>query len=131
MIRIYQGVDLVHLPKFRQVFERHPGFAADLFTEQERAYCLSGKDPLPHFAGRFAAKEACLKALGLGFSGTGIDHALQEIEVLPRASGRPNLDLHGWLRALCNKRGIHQWSVSLSHASEYAVATVVMVGDGD
>jgi holo-[acyl-carrier protein] synthase len=106
MIRIYQGVDLVHLPKFRQVFERHP-----------------------HFAGRFAAKEACLKALGLGFSGTGIDHALQEIEVLPRASGRPNLVLHGWLRALCNKRGIRQWSVSLSHASEYAVATVVMIGE--
>ena len=66
-----------------------PEFASEIFTDREREYCFSRPDPYIHLAGRFAAKEACLKALGTGLSGSGIDGALREIEVVPEKSGRP------------------------------------------
>lgn len=130
MMRIYQGVDIVELSKFREIASRNDVFIADIFTEQERTYCQSMKDPYLHFAGRFAAKESYLKALGTGLSGAGIDHVFQEIEVIPTASGRPEIKVSGWAEKMAKKRKIRQASVSISHASHYAVATVILVGNG-
>ena len=63
------GVDLVHVPRLRAAMEGQTRFEEEVFTEGERAYCRRRADPWPHFAARFAAKEAVLKALGRGQSG--------------------------------------------------------------
>ena len=129
-MKIFQGVDLVALDKFRAVLSRHPGLAQDLFTESERAYCDSQKSPVTHFAARFAAKEAALKALGIGIT-TGIDHAFREVEVTRTESGKPILTFHGWLSALGQRFRVSQATVSISHSAEYAMAVVILLGQGE
>ena len=106
---------------------RHERFVDEVFTERERTYCLSRRDPYVHFGGRFASKEACLKAMGRGLATLGSDHILQEIEVVSGASGRPQLFLRGWAEKLLRRRGIQQLSVSISHTRDFAVATVILV----
>ena len=128
MIKVHQGVDIVEISKFREVLERNRRFIFDIFTVEERAYCQSMKDPVLHFAGRFAAKESYVKALGTGFSG-GIDALFQEIEVVRTASGRPEISVSGWAEKIAQKKKIHYSSVSISHASQYAVSSVILVGD--
>ena len=129
MIHIHQGIDIVDIAHFRNVAARNAAFLADIFTEGEREYCLSQKNADLHFAGRFAAKEACLKALGLGLSSAGMAHSLQEIEITRRPSGRPELSLSGWTATVSRRKGICQHTVSISHTDSAAVASVVMVAD--
>ena len=81
MIHILQGIDIVPVSKIKRILLTRPELAEEIFTDREREYCFSRPDPYVHLAGRFAAKEACLKALGTGLSGSGIDGALREIEV--------------------------------------------------
>ena len=128
-MKIFQGVDIVEINKFKKVFLKNKDFLSDIFTEKERDYCLSRKDPYQHFAGRFAAKEACMKALGIGLSGTGIDHTFQEIETLPHSSGKPQLSVNGWAEKISKKRHIEQFTISISHSEKYAIATVILVGN--
>jgi holo-[acyl-carrier protein] synthase len=125
-MRILQGVDLVELERFREVFSRHPSFAQDLFTDAERAYCESRRDSSVHFAGRFAAKEAVLKALGIGIT-TGIDRAFREVEVSRTGSGKPMLHLHGWVATLSDRLRVRQATVSISHSADYVIATVILL----
>jgi holo-[acyl-carrier protein] synthase len=127
-MHIYQGVDIVEVSKLKKILLRSDEFASDIYSEKEKEYCLSKKDPYIHFAGRFAAKEASLKALGIGMSGTGIDNTLKEIEVLTASSGRPLLSFSGWMEKICRKKGIKQFTVSISHSENYAVATVILTG---
>jgi holo-[acyl-carrier protein] synthase len=127
-MRLYQGVDIVDISKIKRIMERNPSFAPDIFTDRERDYCWSFREPYARFAGRFAAKEACAKALGKGFLPFGIDHAFQEIEVLLNASGKPYLELYGWTAKVCHRRKADQQTVSISHASQYSVATVILLG---
>ena len=128
MMKIFQGVDIVEIPKLKEILFRNDDFISDIFTEKEKEYCQSKKDPYQHFAGRFAAKEASLKALGIGMSGTGIDHIFQEIETLPGASGKPNLSFSGWADKIRKKKRINQLTVSISHSADYAIATVILTG---
>ena len=130
MIKIHQGVDLVEISKFNEIVKRNERFLKDLFTERERSHCQSMKDPIPHFAGRFAAKESFAKALGTGFSGLGIDHLFQEIEVVSTPSGKPEISLSGWAAKIAKRRKIGQVSVSISHTSGYAMASVILIGMG-
>ena len=127
MMKIYQGVDIVDLAKFNEVLSRNPDFVGDIFTERERAHCLSYREPHIHFAGRFASKEACMKALGIGMSEPGISHAFQEIEVLPMAAGKPLLSMSGWVEKISKLRRIRQSTVSISHSAGFCVATVILV----
>jgi len=127
-MKIYQGVDIVEISKLKKVFTNNKNFAMDIFTENERDYCISKKDPFPHFAARFAAKEAGLKALGIGMSGIGIDNTFQEIEVVRGPSGKPGILLGGWSEKISRKKNIDQLTVSLSHSAHYAIATVIMTG---
>ena len=129
MSLIRQGIDIVDVEKFRAVLARHPGLAAALFTEEEREYCLSRKDPSLHFTGRFAAKESYLKALGTGFHGSGIDYVFQEIEIRATTSGRPEIVIKGWAAKMAERRKIHHCAVSISHAPRYAVASVFLTGE--
>ena len=127
-MRIFQGVDIVEISKFKKVFLNNDSFVSDIFSGKEREYCLSKKDPYIHFAGRFAAKEASLKALGTGMSGAGIDRMFKEIEIIPGASGKPMLSFSGWAKKISGKKGINQFTVSISHSENHAVATVILIG---
>jgi len=127
-MRLHQGVDIVDISKIKRIMEKNPSFEPDVFTDRERDYCWSFREPYARFAGRFAAKEACAKALGKGFLAGGIDYAFQEIEVALSPSGKPHLILYGWMAKICRKRNVDQQTVSISHASQYSVATVILLG---
>jgi holo-[acyl-carrier protein] synthase len=126
MTGIRQGVDIVTVSRLRAVCERHEKFVEDTFTDNERTYCMSKRNPYPHLAGRFAAKEACLKALGRGLRGAG--GMLREIEVAREPSGRPSLRLSGRAGKLAGRLGVSGLSVSISHTGDLAVSTVVLTG---
>ena len=125
MIGLCQGIDVVSIERLEAVCRRHERFLAEVFSEQERGYCLAQANPYTHLAGRFAAKEAALKALGLGI---GRD-ALACIEVTRAASGQPELAFSGFLAALCRRRLIRQSTVSISHSAGVAVASVILLAE--
>ena len=119
------GVDAVDVARFRTVLERRPALAHRLFTDAERAYAQSARDPGPRLAARFAAKEAVLKALGVGIGATGF----RDVEVVRSDDGAPRLALAGRAAALAAARGVRWWHVSLTHTDLVAVASVVAEGD--
>lgn len=127
-MRLYQGVDLIEIERIRAAHDRQDAFGKGIFTEAELAYCDSRPDPYPHLAGRFAAKEACLKAFGVGMGGFGAIGRFQEIEVKSTPSGKPALLLHGSMEKMRKRLKIHQVTVSISHADSFAIAMVVMLG---
>ena len=128
-MRYYQGIDLVERNKFTAIFHRHAGLLEDVFTEEERRDCLTRKDSWKHFAGRFAAKEACLKAFELGLSGLGIDHVWGEIEIIAQGSGRWKLVTHDWVARLGRKKGISRGEIAISYSRSYAVAAALLVAE--
>src|SRR5437667_10076025 len=92
------GVDLVNIPRMRDVIDRwQDRFLRRVFTEAEIAYCRARRDPVPHFAARFAAKEAGLKALGTGLR---LGMSWRELEVRRAPGGPPTLVLSGRSREL-------------------------------
>lgn len=118
------GVDLVHCPRVRRLLENaDPSTLGRMFLPNEIAYCSAQPDPIPHYAGRLALKEATLKAFGMGVvSGA----AWTDVEVSHDDCGRPVLILHGLLGALAVSRSLTALG-SLSHDGEYALATVLLV----
>src|SRR2546430_17446410 len=97
------GVDLVNIPRMRDVIDRwQDRFLRRVFTEAEIAYCRARRDPVPHFAARFAAKEAGLKALGTGLR---LGMSWRELEVRRERGGAPTLVLSGRSRELGLARG--------------------------
>ncbi len=127
MMRIFQGMDMVSVAGFEKVWERHEGFAEDIFSPLERAHCMSRKNPAIHLAGRFAAKEAAIKALGLRAGATGFLSGFGDIEIVGRRGGRPRLRFKGWAAQVAARRGIIQKTVSITHSGNYAAATVILV----
>jgi holo-[acyl-carrier protein] synthase len=118
------GIDIIEVRRVREVLARTPRFAERVFTAAERAYCDSrGAVAAQHYAARFAAKEAALKALQTGWRG-GI--AWQDVEIASRESGAPFLRLHGPVQELFAKSGATAVHLSLSHTSEHAIAQVVL-----
>lgn len=118
------GIDLVDIARFRKVLARTPGVATRLFTDAERSYAARADDPTPRLAARFAAKEATLKALGLGLGGM----RMADIEVVRHDDGRPELVLHPTAASIADARGVGRWLLSLSHTDHVAQATVVALG---
>ena len=115
------GIDAVDLPRFRRVLERRPTIVERVFTPAELAYAETSADPAPHLAARFAAKEAVLKALGVGIGAVG----WREMEVVRADGGAPSLSLTGRAAELGDERGVTRWHLSLSHTGQVAVASVV------
>ena len=116
------GVDLLEIFRLEEAVERHgERFLTRIYTKAERELCAGNPASL---AARFAAKEATAKALGTGL---GIV-AWNEIEILRAESGAPVLILSGKARAIADELGLREWSVSLSHTHEYAMAMVVACG---
>jgi holo-[acyl-carrier protein] synthase len=98
-------------------------FLDRVFTPAEQRYCARRpKRRFEHLAGRFAAKEAILKALGTGWSG-GI--AWTDMEILPDPTGQPELKLTGQCRIVAQKKGITQWHLSISHIETHATASAI------
>lgn len=116
------GIDLVEVPRFRQVIARTPGMVNRLFTDAEQAYARAQNDPAPRLAARFAAKEAVLKSLGLGLGGM----PMRSIEVSrDDDTGRPSLVLHGSALDVAEAHGVTTWHLSLTHTDLMAQATVI------
>ena len=122
------GVDLTQMVRMRRVVARwDERFLQRVFTEQEIAYCRRRRDPIPHFAARFAAKEAAMKALGTGWR-RGV--AWRDIEVANAPSGKPELQLSGKAREVYEKLGGSRILLSLTHTEAYALAHVIFEKDG-
>lgn len=111
------GNDIIEIERIRSVIARHErNFLSRTFTEAEQRYCLGHKDPNRHFAGRFAAKEAVVKALGTGFrNGIGF----LDIEILNDHNGKPYVRLSPRLEEMMKGMEI---LVSISHCDSYAAA---------
>jgi len=121
------GIDLVRIDRIRAIAERWQArFLDRLYTEAERRYCLARPSPYASFAGRFAAKEAVLKALGTGWT-DGI--SWHDIQVLNDRAGRPRATVSGRVKALMKRAGVTTIHVSLSHDTDYAVAEAVLTKD--
>ena len=121
------GVDLVNIPRMRDVIDRwQDRFLQRVFTEQEIAYCRARRDPVPHFAARFAAKEAGLKALGTGLR-FGI--RWRDLEVLRERGQAPTLLLHGRSREIGLRLGGRRMLLALTHDGDYALAQALLVDD--
>lgn len=120
------GVDLVHLPRMREVIGRwQERFLRRVFTEGEIAYCRARRDPVQHFAARFAAKEAGLKALGTGLR-LGINW--HELEVRRERGQAPVLVLSGRSREIGRARGgAERLLLALTHDGDYAMAQAMLV----
>src|SRR5882724_4531177 len=118
------GIDINEVARIREVLLRSPRFRERVFTAAERAYCDSrGVAAAQHYAARFAAKEATLKALQTGWRG-GI--GWQDVEIASRESGAPYLILQGMVQELFEKSGATAAHLSMSHTSEHAIAQVVL-----
>jgi len=119
---IRTGVDLIEIDRVRDALERHgERFLERIYTAAERDVCAGNFASL---AARFAAKEAVAKALGTGLGLV----AWTDIEVLREDLGQPTLRLYGQAKTLSDELGLQQWSISLSHTHEHAVAMAVALG---
>jgi holo-[acyl-carrier protein] synthase len=117
------GTDIVEIGRLRAVLARHPEtFAKRTFTPAERAGASEVATPEQYFAGRWAAKEALSKALGVGF---GLHCSWQDLEILNNAAGQPIVTASGPAAEFLKKQGIMHLHVSISHEKTYAVAMAV------
>lgn len=119
------GVDLVKIDRIDKAGKNHQGFLERIFTEREREYCNRQKFPAQHYAARFAAKEAVLKAIGTGWS-AGVKWT--DMEVLHGEGGGPIVNLSGRVKDLMDLKGVKQVLLSYSHDEGYAVAQAVLEG---
>lgn len=114
------GNDIIEIDRIRQSTERHgQHFLDKLFTHKEQDHCLQFKDPAPHFAGRFAAKEAVAKALGTGF---GAELSWHDFEVLGSEHGKPSVHFSESAKKRFNDPNI---LVSISHSTTHATAVAI------
>jgi holo-[acyl-carrier protein] synthase len=118
------GVDIVKIARFERALERWGHRLRErVFTPEELSICHNKTHPGRHLALRFAAKEAFLKALGIGmFQGV----AWNEIEIINDPLGRPHMKVKGGAEKICREKGIQEIFVSISHEHEYGVAHVLL-----
>ncbi len=114
------GIDIIEIERMRDALHQRPRLAGRLFTARERAYCDRRSDPAPHYAARFAAKEATAKAIGRWLR-------WHDVEVTADSQGRPGISAAGEAAALARVSEGGRLLVSLSHSRDYAVACVVLV----
>jgi holo-[acyl-carrier protein] synthase len=118
------GIDIIEVARIREVLLRTPRFGDRVYTAAERAYCDSrGVVAAQHYAARFAAKEAALKALQTGWRG-GI--SWQDVEISAHESGAPYLIFRGEVLAVFEKFQATATHLSMSHTSEHAIAQVIL-----
>jgi len=118
------GIDAVEVERFRAVVAKRPGFIDRVFSENERNDVAGRADPIPGLAARFAAKEAAMKALGVGLG----EVSFHEIEVVRARSGAPSLVVHGRAQDRANHLQVEDFLVSLTHTA--MMASAVVLADG-
>lgn len=120
------GVDMLEIARMERALSRHPSMANRAFTEEERAFCESRARPAQHYAARFAARGAVLRALGA----TPADGASRrDVSVAIGATGRPEAVLAGAAAELAKRRGVREVALSLSVTHDVAVANAVAMTD--
>jgi holo-[acyl-carrier protein] synthase len=126
MVIVSVGIDATDIHRIRETYERYGDrFLQRVFTADEIVYCQRRRDPAPHLAARFAAKEAAMKALG-----TGVSHGVvwRDVEVV-RREGPPQLRFHGIAAARFTSLGATRALLSLTHAESLALAQVLFIRD--
>jgi holo-[acyl-carrier protein] synthase len=116
------GIDVVDIERFRVSLARTPSMRERLFTQVELDYASPKADPVPSLAARFAAREAVMKAMGLGLGAFGFHEVWVEVDT---ATGEPSLRVDGAAEQLATARGITRWHLSLAHDGGVATAMVV------
>lgn len=118
------GVDIIELDRVRKAVERE-AFIQKVYTAAETDYCQSrGRSSVQSFAGRFAAKEAILKAFGTGLR----NGSMQDIEIVNDELGCPKVHLSGWFEGFAREKSVKKIWVSISHSKDSAVAQCVIEG---
>ncbi|MBZ0137543.1 MAG: holo-ACP synthase [Planctomycetes bacterium] len=120
------GTDIVEVARIEKLLkDKREEFLARVFTPTEIEYCRGKARPHIHFAARFSAKEAFMKAIGTGWAkGVGFN----QIGVTNNEDGKPTLEITGEAKAVLDGLGPSVLWISISHAREYAMATVVIEG---
>jgi holo-[acyl-carrier protein] synthase len=120
------GIDLVKIERIEKIIMRWgDNFVIKIFTPLEREYCEKKKgNKFQSYAGKFAAKEALLKTLGLGLGGAN----WKEIEINNNQLGQPIISTSGKLKNIALAKGVNKYFISISHTKEYAIAQVVLEG---
>jgi holo-[acyl-carrier protein] synthase len=119
------GLDATDIPRIAETYARYGDrFLRRVFTDGEIAYCTRRRDPVPHLAGRFAAKEAAMKALGTGHS-RGV--LWRDVEVV-RHGGPPQLRLHGGAARRAEAMGMTKSLLTITHSESLALAQVILLG---
>jgi holo-[acyl-carrier protein] synthase len=122
------GTDITECLRIARMIERHGElFLNRVYTPEEIRYCQSRKQATQHFTGRWAAKEAVLKALGTGWV-RGI--SWRDIEIRNEPGGKPMVAVRGGAKEIVEKRGIAKLLVSISHCHTHATACAIALGEG-
>jgi len=123
------GTDIVECPRIGKMIEQHGElFLRRVYTEREIVYCQARKHAIEHFAGRWAAKEAILKAIGSGWT-RGI--CWTDLEVRNMPTGQPKVLVRGGAKDIALDRGVGDILISISHCRTYATAYAIALGPGD
>jgi holo-[acyl-carrier protein] synthase len=118
------GIDIAEVDRVKAAIERHgQRFLQRVYTEAEIRYCESKANKFERFAGRFAAKEAAMKAIGTGWK-DGV--AWREFEVTREPGGRPTVHFHGKAAEFAQRLGARRASLSISHTQQQAIAQVIL-----
>jgi holo-[acyl-carrier protein] synthase len=121
------GTDIIECLRIAQMIERHGElFIRRVYTDHEIAYCSTKKAATQHYAGRWAAKEAVLKALGTGWV-RGI--SWRDVEVRNKVGGAPTVALRGGAKEVLERSGISHMHISISHCRSHAIAYAIAEGD--
>ena len=121
------GTDIVECLRIAQMIERHGDlFINRIYTPNEIDYCSSRKAATQHYAGRWAAKESVLKALGTGWS-RGV--SWRDMEIRNDGDGKPRVALAGGAKEISDSMGINEFLVSISHCRSHATAVAVALGN--
>jgi len=120
------GIDIAEVKRIQAVIEgQGERFLRRVYTPEEVAYCEQFKNKFERYAGRFAVKEAAMKALGTGWS-RGVRWV--DVEVVRQRGGRPTLALKGEARKIADGLGVKHIAVSITHTAEQALAQVIFEG---
>ncbi len=117
------GIDIIEVDRVGEKIYNGNGFLEKVFSPGEISFCESKANKLEHYAARFAAKEAFLKAIGSGLT---VSYELHEIEVVSDALGKPSIDLKGNFLTLANEKNWNKIYLSLSHVRAMACAVVIL-----
>jgi holo-[acyl-carrier protein] synthase len=117
------GLDIAEIDRIEAAIARHGAqFLERLYTPREVSYCEKHRNKFERYAGRFAAKEAAMKALGTGWR-----HGVRwrDIEVVREPSGKPTLLLEGIAREFADRMGVKNISLTITHSGNFALAQVI------